>query len=478
MAASDGNHTRHHDAQYVQDLSDDDQRCAATLADQLVDLQDGSERLSRLVRVACQRSQWQHEEWPEHIDGPNDPMPLPPIEVLQSELTGEPVLVVAGEALIPTYDDEHRSRMRTRVKEIGLRIEEDCVGALRVGVPQGEPGDTRALLRRLDEQQVAGAPHYVAALRGDMKSLDGPEYTDNPPDAQLFDTAVGQGAIVVIVDTGIDPYVAQRGDQWLYGMEQSDRDPLDVFDEVTGAVGGDGFLDGGAGHGTFVAGIVRLVAPGADVRVFRALDTRGLGTECAIARAIDRAGRLFRERGRPGVLNLSLGIQTADGLPPFVVEEALRRLPDDVLVVAAGGNVPLDEPIWPAWSKRAIGVGALAWDTTGTLVPAAWSNSGHHVDFSAVGDGVSSTYVRGREHLFDDRDREVFPRLGRRGANPEQTDSYALWSGSSFSAPKVSGLLARLVVDHAGEPSPAAAAVRALRAGRDHLPGYGYIIEF
>lgn len=415
-------------------------------------------------------------------------MTLAPIELLVSSRTAEPVPVVRGEVLV-NADAEQLERARAELRELGFTDEEHdddrartagCPGTTRFRPRPDRPAPKLAsALRRLAELDIPSAPHHVAALRGDMKSADGPEYTDNPPQwGKLLGGGGdhGDGAFVVVIDTGLDPRAVagtRTADQWLQDMGDSDIDPISVFDEETGAVGSDGFIDGGAGHGTFVAGVIRQIAPNATVRVLRALDTRGIGSECEIAHAIRRAGELFEtETAGRGVLNLSLGIQTANGLPPFALEQALQGLPDDVLVVAAAGNVQLDEPIWPAWSKRAIGVGALSRNGAGNLVPAPWSNSGHHVDFSAVGDGVSSTYIQGAESPDRDPDPEQFPRR-----DPAQDESYALWSGTSFSAPKVAGLLAKLLVEKADERDAAAAAVQALRDGRPYLPGYGYLID-
>jgi len=456
------------------------------LSDQLASLRDRSERLTRLIDLACNRRVEQRETWPRRIQrdqfpGAQREMTLAPVELLVSRTAAEPVPVVRDEILVP-LNDQRRDAARDALLDLGFTDDfevadgdEGCEDVLRFRRRADTRRTSLALaLRTLAALGLPASPHHVAALRGDMKSTDGPEYTDQPPSWTGPDGTEGNAAPVVVVDTGLDPDVRERDDHWLDGMvEGSDLDPLDVFTERTGAVGPDDHLDGGAGHGTFVAGLVRQAAPRADVAVLRALDTRGVGTECAIARAIRKARDHFSkdERGL-GVLNLSLGIQTADGLPPFVVEEALRALPPNVLVIAAAGNTQQDEPIWPAWSKRALGIGALTRDKDGHLVPAPWSNSGPHVDFSAVGDGVSSTYVRGRESTVRDDDPEVFPRR-----DPVQNESYALWSGTSFSTPKIAGLLAKLLHEHAGKDDPAASAVKALRDRGRYLPGYGYVID-
>ena len=64
-----------------------------------------------------------------------------------------------------------------------------------------------------------------------------------------------------------------------------DVDPLDRFPLRRP----DGYLDLAAGHGTFVAGIVRQVAPRAEVTVYRAVDSDGVGTEVTVACEMIRA---------------------------------------------------------------------------------------------------------------------------------------------------------------------------------------------
>lgn len=441
---------------------------------QLVDLQHRPERLRRLIATTCQRAHQQCEVWPPYVSTEqNGPMSLPPIEVLESP-RGEPVPVVQGEVLIPADADRSSAAKEWLSKRGFGHVESDCAGMLRLRLgPRARKRSLALVLRELADEALPGGPHHVAALRGDMKSVDGPEYTDEPPTWDHDDPAVDERALVIAIDTGIDPLVGNRTDRWLHHMGDSHVDPLDTFDEATGRVGPDGYLDGGAGHGTFVAGVVRQFAPSARVIVRRALDSRGFGSECDIAREVRAANQIFRNRTDGyGVLNLSLGLWTVDGNPPVVLERALRELPENVIVVAAAGNVPLAEPIWPAsfdlsdqfGFDNVVGVAALQQD----YEPAEWANTGGHVDFSAVGEGVSSTYVVGDESTLRDRQPECFPRDG-------QDHSYALWSGSSFAAPKVAAMLA---VRLASLGSAQAAISDLATDRRDRSSeGLGYIIE-
>jgi len=81
------------------------------------------------------------------------------------------------------------------------------------------------------------------------------------------------------------------------------------------------------------------------------------------------------------------------------------------------------------------------------------------VDCSTVGEGILAPCVQGRESPAVDWDPDVFP-----GPDP-----WALWSGTSFAAPQVTGAVARLC--GAGR-SPRQAVGELLRLGRP-LPDYG-----
>jgi hypothetical protein len=79
---------------------------------------------------------------------------------------------------------------------------------------------------------------------------------------------------VAVIDTGITDQ--HRTDGVLADIQRTppNIDPLTSF-----PIGGpDNYLDFDAGHGTFVAGIVDQVAPHAEISVYRAIDSDGIGT--------------------------------------------------------------------------------------------------------------------------------------------------------------------------------------------------------
>src|SRR5262245_21496521 len=94
---------------------------------------------------------------------------------------------------------------------------------------------------------------------------------------------------VVVLDTGL----ARNPDFWpmalvpLAAIVAPGGDPGDGQD-VPDADPVDDQLDPAAGHGTFIAGLVERVAPGARVEVHRVLHPQGDGDEACIARLIDK----------------------------------------------------------------------------------------------------------------------------------------------------------------------------------------------
>jgi hypothetical protein len=263
-------------------------------------------------------------------------------------------------------------------------------------------------------------------------------------------------ATVAVVDTGIPE--KQRGDGWLVDIPRNSGniDPLYDFSPR-----GERYLDYDAGHGTFVAGIIKQIAPGAKVKVYRALRSDGVGTEiavaCAMIRAVDEGA---------DILNLSLGCQTLDDQPPIAIKAALdvirereRRNGRKVLVVAAAGNYGDTRPCWPAAFREVVSVAGLAPD----MLPSEWSSRGFWVTCSAVGQGLRSTYVEGEQSFEFDPTPHSF------GA-----DAWAAWNGTSFAAPQISGVLARLYQE---EKLPLRDALRRLLTAGRAIPDFGQALQ-
>jgi subtilisin family serine protease len=304
--------------------------------------------------------------------------------------------------------------------------------------------DVRSARSAAADLDASAWHNYVATMAAVGKGIGGPEPLVGF-DFKAGPEGAGAGPVVAVIDTGIVD--APRDDRWLNNVRRDDNiDPLDMLPVP------DGFLDFQAGHGTFVAGIVQRVAPDAEIRMYRAADTDGFATDVGIADAIHRA---YEDGAK--IINLSLGGRTVDDEPPPAMAETVQRIrdaDDEVVLVAAAGNFGDTAPCWPA---ALYGVWAVAGLTAG-LKGAEWSSRGD-VQFSAVAEGIRSTFVTGRESPVFDREPETFAR-----------DAWALWTGTSFAAPQISGAIARICRELGR--SPRWAAEKLAERGKT-IPNYG-----
>jgi subtilisin family serine protease len=302
--------------------------------------------------------------------------------------------------------------------------------------------------------------NYLSTMAAVGKGIGGPENAPPLGDFAVYHipgappAAAGPRAVVAVIDTGIQQ--GPRGDHWLNSVVRNDDnvDQLDLLPD-----GPDGWLDYQAGHGTFVAGIVQRVAPGAEIRMYRAADSDGFASDADIAELILQA-----HRDGADIINLSLGTRTADDEPPRLMREAVEtvheeagRLPDGryrKVIIAAAGTYGTDGPVWPASLPGVESVAGL----TAYLTPAPWSSYGQ-VRFSTAAEGIHSVFPEGVESPLFDPQPDTFP-----------ADAGAIWSGTSFAAPQVAGAVARIVTELRVHPRDA---VDLLDQRGKPVPGYG-----
>jgi hypothetical protein len=394
---------------------------------------------------------------------------------------GSATIIFKGQILLRRGDYEgsehasdarrsHAGDLRAYLERLGWR---PARGGL--GCPELEPELVRlenpavdwpmleALTRALRRRGIACTADHLAALAGPVgKALSAPfPSTGLGPFRPVEPT--GEPIRVAIVDSGVD--ANERTDGWLARVPrvQIAVDPLNDMN---------GELQRSAGHGTFVAGVVQQVAPAADLTMYRVDGLAdGVGSEVSVACAIIRAANPADEDGnplpKPHVINLSLGCQTLDDLPPLALGAALERVDPGILVVAAAGNYGDSRPCWPAAFRRVVAVGGLTLD----LEPTPWSSQGFWVDISTVGEGLRSTYVKGTPS-------QAFAPPPQPAAQVVQAwlvdNPWALWVGTSFAAPQICGAVARMCDELGLEPRTALAQL--LRAARP-MPGFGRAIK-
>ena len=176
-----------------------------------------------------------------------------------------------------------------------------------------------------------------------------------------------------------------------------------------------------AGHSRFLVGLIQKAAPDTRIVVKAGLDG-GTGKNSVWDTAIKIAE--FRGTGIK-VLNLSFGTTTQDAQPPLALRRAIdllvRENPNLLVVAAAGNRGYLARPprqIWPAAMTAVQAVGATDADYTMKKI---W------VDMTAPGTDVVGPYLNGRVKVT--------------GVVKTFTGA-AKWSGTSFAAANVTGMLA------------------------------------
>jgi Subtilase family len=248
----------------------------------------------------------------------------------------------------------------------------------------------------------------------------------------------GAGVVVAVIDTGVDrthpdlfshlwkddrlsgepgiggadnDHDGFADDAWGWDFVDNDNDPSEEAGDPAESV---------AGHGTFIAGLIALIAPECRILPIRAFTPDGTGNAFTVAAAIKYAV----DHGAD-VINLSFGSTKKSA----IIKEAIRYAREnDVVLVAAMGNENKDtdtDPQYPAILSDVIGVAAI---DSGSH-KAVFSNFGSTVRVDALGVKLTSTFPNG---------------------------NYAMWSGTSFATPLTVAEAALLLAEERRQdPEPA-----------------------
>ncbi|MBD3218423.1 MAG: S8 family serine peptidase [candidate division Zixibacteria bacterium] len=235
-----------------------------------------------------------------------------------------------------------------------------------------------------------------------LKGSSPPNFYGHPGyDAIKADSAhkisEGENVVVAIIDNGID------FDHPLFDSVFKDNG-YDFVDDDTSAAEDSGSY---YGHGTFVAGIIMRIAPKCKLIPYRAFDEDGSGNVFDIASAIYRA-----VSDTAHVLNLSFSMTTNNAILKNAISAAFDA---DISMAAAPGNDSSDVTVYPADYKGVVGVSAI--DTLDVI--SDFSNYGDLIDICAPGEDVYSSLAGDYE--------------------------WGTWSGTSFSAPMATGVMALML---------------------------------
>ena len=235
----------------------------------------------------------------------------------------------------------------------------------------------------------------------------GPEPALNP------NAAAGKNVRVAVVDTGLLNNVVSQH-PWLDGVSgDAEAAPAKIGHY--------------RGHGTFVAGVLRTMAPAAHVDVWALFPHGGAVFESELApRLVD----VFLSN--VDIISMSAGVAPSGGhsllsLQAFY-ENYLKG--SNTLLVCAAGNDAGPGPFEPASQGWPVAVGALNPDGS----QAGYSNYGAWVDVWARGTDLINAFPRGRYRYMEP------PMVGQPEGN--FTSGLASWSGTSFATPLVAGLIA------------------------------------
>jgi subtilisin family serine protease len=348
----------------------------------------------------------------------------------------------------------YRDGLEGQAREI--RRELVTSGLVRLTVPL-TPALVPYLVERLDsaigpgvarpEHQVYVCPHSCPAT----EPLMVPDAADPVPPPAPEDGAYGDGVRVSVVDTGLIPNAA-TGHPWLAGVRGATENPYTDGD-------GEALIAPYAGHGTFVAGVLRCMAPKASVYVERAFNIAGADYETNLLSSLEDA--LDRD---PDILVFTFASSTHRDQPLHTFDELYERRirhMKGMVVLAPAGNDGKSRPVWPAAYPGVIAVGALAADGRRR---ADFSNHGRWVDIYAPGQDLVNAFPAGTYVCTE-------PPVGER----RQFQGMARWNGTSFSTPVVAGLIAARM-SRTGENAQQAADALLRFACAQGIPGVGPVL--
>jgi subtilisin family serine protease len=161
----------------------------------------------------------------------------------------------------------------------------------------------------------------------------------------------------------------------------------------------------------------------------------------------------------PQVVNLSAGSYSRNDWPllSFMAFES-----GGITLTCAAGNDGTYRKFWPAAFDWAVAVGALGADQRNR----AWfTNYGDWVDVYTLGEGLVNAFATG-EYAYHEPPKRPATQV---------FDGRARWSGTSFAAPLVAGLIAA-EISQAGLTAPDATQAVLARARSQEIPGVGPVL--
>lgn len=323
------------------------------------------------------------------------------------------------------------------------------------GTPEPEQHNVLDILNAIDNELgvgIATPDHVVTAANGAIHPCMATEPEEVFPFAGPYPAVCRDGGAKVrifVADTGLLPKAATIF-PWLGGVGGDD----DLQTSNSG-----GAIHPYGGHGTFVTGVLRCLAPEAQIHVARIFNIAGSALESDFVRRLDKAFGFGFE-----ILHLTASCMTRKNKQLMALETWLELLKSykGVVCVAPAGNNHTRRPSWPGAFPGVISVGALATDWRSR---AYFSDYGGWVDVYAPGQKLINAFGIGTYTCYlppDALQQRTFTGL-------------AQWSGTSFSAPIVTGLIAARM-SRCGESAREAADALLAEARARAIPGVGPVL--
>ncbi len=291
-----------------------------------------------------------------------------------------------------------------------------------------------------------------------------------------------QSVNVAVIDTGVDMFHPDLlGAVWINTKEipgnNKDDDNNGYIDDVHGwnFVDSNNNISDNNGHGTIVSGIIAAwtgnglgisgVNPWARIMPIKATDFNNKGWSINLAQAI-----LYAVDNGAKIINISIGGENLSYAEKFALDYALDK---GVLIVVAAGNKGTDtKNFFPAGLENVITVAST--DVNDNRIN--FSNWGKQVDIAAPGTDILSLRALGTDYLVLER-QTYKPQVAIVGKDRQ----YYRTSGSSFSAPLVSGVASLILSE---KPNFNVEQLRRMIIysakdidvpGRDQYTGYGIV---
>lgn len=366
--------------------------------------------------VACGGNQFSQPKT-SSIKSVQEPHPLPKVDYIGKvdqkveELTKSPHILTIHHN---SQDKSHAIKMEVTVKfkkhpsEVEItKIKKDITGKVKKNwdsywIFKSETMDTYALIKyfRTRKDVEFAEPNFLYLPNAIPNDPLYTMYQWNLPDIsadKAWNISLGKEDIIVAtVDTGADLNHPDLQNKLVPGFNvlNDTNNPQDDNGHGTHVAG---IISAGTNNGMGVAGVSwrNRIMP------VKAISADGTGSSFDIAKGIKWA----TDHGAR-VINMSIG----NYHPSSVLEDAIRYAYNKgVVLVAASGNDNTNQPSFPANYPQVLSVAA----TDNHDMRAEFSNYGPHIDVSAPGVDIPSTYLPSR---------------------------YAALSGTSMSCPHVAGL--------------------------------------